>query len=161
MSTLDPRGAFFGDSAIKAKYMARLEAHAAADNIIQGTGWEGGKGCAIGCTFEEYDHTKYVTELNLPEALGRLEDRIFEGLASAEAKPMPIAWLDAIAVGADQSYTHWRFLHWLMIDLAEKPYAQSVRKEILGVAKVIKPAATGGGIDGAAAWAAVRAARAA
>ena len=89
MSTLDPRGAFFGDPAIKAKYMARLEAHAAADNIIQGTGWEDGKGCAIGCTFEDYDHTKYVTELNLPEALGCLEDRIFEGLANAEAKPMP------------------------------------------------------------------------
>lgn len=29
-----------------------------ADNIIRGTGWEDGKGCAIGCTLEKYDHAR-------------------------------------------------------------------------------------------------------
>jgi hypothetical protein len=39
--------AFHGDPAIKATYLARVHAHAAADEIVQGKYWEGGKGCAV------------------------------------------------------------------------------------------------------------------
>ena len=37
---------FHGDPAIKEKYLARIAAHAAADEIEKGYYWEGGKGCA-------------------------------------------------------------------------------------------------------------------
>ena len=76
---------FHNDPAIKAKYLDRVKAHAKADRLIQGTGWKGGKGCAVGCTLEAYDHSLYPIELGLPEWLARLEDRIFEGLPKAEA----------------------------------------------------------------------------
>jgi len=42
--------AFHGKPEIKEQYLARVRAHAAADEIIHGKYWEGGKGCAIGCT---------------------------------------------------------------------------------------------------------------
>lgn len=38
--------AFHNDQAIKNKYVARVIAHREADNIIRGTGWDNGKGCA-------------------------------------------------------------------------------------------------------------------
>src|SRR6185437_15188822 len=99
--TTQPLRAFHGDQAIKDKYLARIRAHAAADAITQGIGWENGKGCAIGCTLEAYDHSRYPIELGLPEWLARLEDRIFEGLPKAEAMAWPEAFLEAITPGAN------------------------------------------------------------
>ena len=93
--------AFHGDPAIKEKYLARVRAHAAADRLTQGTGWDGGKGCAVGCTLEAYDHSRYPTELGLPEWLARLEDSIFEGLPTELAMTWPERFLSAIPVGAD------------------------------------------------------------
>lgn len=34
--------AFHGDPAIKRKYLDRVRAHRAADNLIRGVGWDGG-----------------------------------------------------------------------------------------------------------------------
>jgi len=93
--------AYHGDPAIKAKYLDRVRAHAAADALTQGVGWKNGKGCAIGCTLEAYDHSRYPIELGLPEWLARLEDAIFEGLSHAEAMTWPESFLEAIHPGAD------------------------------------------------------------
>lgn len=90
---------FHGDPKIKEKYLARLRAHAAVDEIIQGTGWENGKGCAIGCTLDAYDHSRYPVELGIPEWMARLEDALFERLKNGEAKKFPIRFLEAIPVG--------------------------------------------------------------
>lgn len=38
--------AFHNDPAIKAKYLARVDKHMKADNLIRGTGWDGFSGCA-------------------------------------------------------------------------------------------------------------------
>jgi hypothetical protein len=95
--------AFHNDPAVKAKYVARLAAHRAAENLIQGTGFDGGKGCAVGCTLEKYDHDLYPIELGLPAWLAYLEDRIFEGLPKGEAEQFAEDFLSAIPVGADVS----------------------------------------------------------
>ena len=42
--------AFHNDPSIKAEYLSRVAEHAAADQIIHGTYWMDGKGCAVGCT---------------------------------------------------------------------------------------------------------------
>lgn len=60
---------FHGDPAVKEKYLGRVRAHAAADELIHGVYWEGGKGCAVGCTVHSGDHTAYEVELGLPEWL--------------------------------------------------------------------------------------------
>jgi hypothetical protein len=91
---------FHGDDAIKQKYLDRVRKHRELDNIIQGTGWEDGKGCAVGCTLENYDHYSYPIELGLPKWLAHLEDRIFEGLPGEEAMFWPEQFLSAIPVGS-------------------------------------------------------------
>jgi len=93
--------AFHNDPAVKAKYLARVQAHAAADKLIQGAGWDGFKGCAVGCTLEAYDHSRYPIELGLPAWLARLEDSIFEGLPTELAMTWPERFLQAIPVGAE------------------------------------------------------------
>lgn len=93
--------AFHGDPEVKAKYVARLAAHHAADEIIQGEGWNGSHGCAVGCTLNKYDHQAYENELGLLQWLARLEDRIFEGLPPVKAQQFAVDFLNAIPVGAD------------------------------------------------------------
>lgn len=90
---------FHNDQEIKEKYLNRVIKHRELDNLIQGTGWENGKGCAVGCTLENYDHSRYPIELGLPEWLARLEDRIFEGLPRKEAILWPERFLESIPVG--------------------------------------------------------------
>jgi hypothetical protein len=100
--------AFHGDEAVKQKYLARLKAHHAADEIIQGQGWNGSHGCAVGCTLNEYDPKAYENELGLPQWLARLEDRIFEGLPAVEAKQFAVDFLEAVPVGADVENVRWK-----------------------------------------------------
>ena len=108
--------AFHNDPAVKAKYLARVREHRKADRLIQGTGWENGRGCAVGCTLEAYEHDRYPIELGIPVELGKLEDEIFESLRRVEAMKWPEAFLEAIPVGADLSLVWPRFAHWLLVD---------------------------------------------
>ena len=82
--TMNDLRAYHDSQELKDHFIARVRAHRLADTLIQGTGWERGKGCAVGCTLEAYDHTRYPIELGIPEVLAYLLDRIFEGLARAE-----------------------------------------------------------------------------
>ena len=93
--------AFHNDPAIKEKYLARVRAHAAADEIIHGKYWEDGKGCAVGCTVHSGNHAAYETELGIPQWLARVEDRLFEGMTNGTSMTWPIRFLEAIPVGAD------------------------------------------------------------
>jgi len=108
--------AFHNDPAIKTKYLDRVRAHRAADNLIQGTGWEDGKGCAVGCTLESYDHARYPIELGVPEVLAYLEDGLFERLPPSHAQLWPERFLTSINVGADLSGVWPQFAVWLLSD---------------------------------------------
>lgn len=93
--------AFHNDPAIKTKYIARVNAHIKADNLIRGIGWENGRGCAVGCTLESYNHAAYENELGIPEWLARLEDTLFEGMSKEKSKAWPKVFLQSINIGAD------------------------------------------------------------
>ena len=108
--------AYNNDPKVKAKYVKRVKMHHDADEIIQGTYWENGKGCAVGCTIEGNQHSRYETELGIPHMIARLEDRIFEGLSNKEAKEFPLKFLKAIKPGADLSMVVPKFFVWLLID---------------------------------------------
>ena len=95
--------AFHNDVAVKKKYIKRVKAHRIADKLIKGKTWENGKGCAIGCTLEAYDHSLYPIELGIPEMIARFEDCIFEGLPNGKSQEWPERFLKAINVGADLS----------------------------------------------------------
>ena len=108
--------AFHGKQSIKDEYMNRLKDHRERDEIVKGHYWQGGKGCAVGCTIHGNNHKSYEEELGIPVVLARLEDSIFEGLFNEEAKEFPLDFLSAINVGADLSPVANKFLHWLLVD---------------------------------------------
>src|ERR1700677_1347171 len=95
--------AFHGSQEIKDKYLMRVKTHQLADEIIQGTGFdkESNKGCAVGCTLDNYSHAAYEKELGIPTILALAEDDIFEKLSVEESKTFPFEFLSAINVGAD------------------------------------------------------------
>ena len=107
---------YHNDPKIKDFYLARVLAHAAADELIHGTYWEDGKGCAVGCTVHSDSHAAYETELGIPRVLARIEDGIFEGMANGRSKQWPEQFLSAIEVGRDLSLVWPRFAVWLMTD---------------------------------------------
>jgi hypothetical protein len=107
---------YHSDAAVKARYLSRVVAHAAADEITKGQYWEGGKGCAVGCTIHGSSHEDYERELGIPQMLAWLEDVIFEGLPNRLAKTWPERFLSSISPGRDLSRVGWQFLHWLLTE---------------------------------------------
>ncbi len=111
---------FHNDPAIKDKYVARLKAHAKADEFIKGKYWENGKGCAVGCTIHSSSHNAYETELGIPEWLAQLEDRIFEGLDNGDAKKFAVDFLISIPVGANLEPIKWKFCAFILKENIER-----------------------------------------
>ena len=112
---------YHNDPKIKEAIIKKLVRHYELDEIVQGTYWENGKGCAIGCTIDSNDHAEYEKRFGIPEILARLEDRIFEGLALGDAKEWPIQFMKAIPVGVDLSRVQYKFMHWLLTDSSINP----------------------------------------
>src|ERR1051325_7612977 len=123
---------FNGDSAVKDKYLARLRAHAAADEIIKGVYWEKGKGCAVGCTIHSDHHFAYEEEI-CPAWLAFLEDHIFENLPNKDAKEWPIQFIEAIPIGVPFDKfeaVKRRFLAWVLIDETDGLFSKVEDAEI-------------------------------
>ncbi len=108
--------AFHGQQAIKDKYLSRIATHRELDQLVKGATGEGGKGCAIWCTLDGYNHAAYESELGIPAALARLEDSLFEGLTLDLAMEWPQRFLRSIEPGADLSLVMARFFVWLLTD---------------------------------------------
>ena len=109
--------AYHNDSEIKTKYLERVAAHRAADELLTNYGyWKDGKGCAVGCTIHGSDHAAYETELGIQRELAHLEDHLFESLSQAKALKWPERFLSAIKPGADLSGVADHFKHWLLVD---------------------------------------------
>ena len=100
----------------KSKYLARVRAHRAADQIVQRLGYRNGHGCAVGCTLDAYDHSRYPIELGAPLALAYLEDRLHEALPSPNYLDWPEQFLEAIEPGADLSGVWGRWATWMLAD---------------------------------------------
>lgn len=150
--------AFHGTPAIKARYLARVRAHRAADEIVRGVYWSNGRGCAVGCTIHGSDHAAYERELGIPMALARLEDTIHEMLPVGLYQEWPERFLGAIEPGQDLSRVSWQWLHWLVTGSAfDHPLVAAAVRQC---ADAIEPATRGGAaaadadVAEAAAWAA-------
>ena len=93
----------------KAVYLERVRRHRAADELVRGMGWDGFRGCLIGCTLEEYDHAKYAELIGVCEKTAVLIDWLFENLPENHVA-LPERVLQAIKPGADLSriYSDWQ-----------------------------------------------------
>jgi len=121
--------AYHGKAEIKELYLARVRAHAAADELVKGVYWEKGKGCAVGCTVHSDSHRDYETMLGIPIELARLEDVHFERLENGDSKKWPELFLSSIRVGADLSMVWPKYAFW-MLDGLPKQKDERVIKSI-------------------------------
>lgn len=112
--------AFHGDPAIKEKYLARVRAHRAADELERGYYWNAAthRGCAVGCTVETSSSAHFVfeSELGIPRSLVYLEDTLFEGMPWKDALDLPERFLNSIKVGADLEHIADQLILWMLID---------------------------------------------
>jgi len=144
---------FHGKKELKDQRIAKVRMHRLADQLVKGTYWEDGKGCAIGCTIHSGRHQDYETELGIPVELAYLEDRIFELLPNGKAMMWPERFLDAIPVGVDLRATHVnkRFVLALMTDETRGvlPRIKDVKAKQIGeeIAEALRKAIKGEAID--------------
>ncbi len=160
---------FHGDKEIKKKYVDRLKAHAKADELIKGSYWENGKGCAVGCTIHSNKHNAYEVELGLPEWLAFLEDQLFEGLSNKHAKRFAVDFLLSIPIGKNLKRVKWQFCDYVLEQDYKLVQKLAISKElkiliseaIRGSQKLHKDAIKNNRWDESAAWSAESAARSA
>ena len=155
--------AYHNDPKIKVDILAQLEAHRAADEIVKGQYWDGGKGCAVACTVHSSDHMQYEERFGIPVMLARLEDTLFEGLPNDIAQQWPIRFMSAVHPGTDLSRVGWQFLHWLLTDEKVNPGINdpNVASAVRQCADVLVPLTEGRAADKDAAEGAAAAAEAA
>jgi hypothetical protein len=91
-----------GDAAQKEMFQARFANHREMDEVIQGTGFDNGRGCFIGCTMNNYSHESFHESV-APRWIGYLADKIFEGLPKDEAPQFGTDLLAAIPIGIEYS----------------------------------------------------------
>ena len=137
--------AFHNDYRIKENVLAQLQVHYDADEIVKGSYWENGKGCAVGCTIHGSEHKEYEDQLGIPESLAHLEDFLFEAMPNESAKEWPIHFIEAVPVGADLSLVEHKFKYWLLTDESVNPGIDhsSVRKEVAAVAELVERRVSG------------------
>jgi hypothetical protein len=88
-----------------------VNAHIAADAVMQGEYWDGSKGCFIGCLAHSSDATVLRDRFGLPLPLVRICENIFEALPLDDAKAFFAAIPGAVGRdGKDLSRVHWAFL---------------------------------------------------
>jgi hypothetical protein len=127
--------AFPDPSRPKAYYLEQVRRHRQADELIRGTGWDGHRGCAIGCTLETYNHSLYPALLGVPEKIAWLEDWLFENLPSGHLE-WPERFLAAIPEGADLSTVFARWSVRLLdrgldrIGLGDEPWQVTCREAV-------------------------------
>jgi hypothetical protein len=121
--------AYKNDEKLKEDFVNEIKWHEKQDKFIKGTYSEGTgdnfKGCAVGCSIKSLNklngtrlqttnHKAYEKYLGLPEWLARLEDTIFEGLPTQDAKKWTLKFSKAIPVGADLKPVKYQFAIYLM-----------------------------------------------
>lgn len=127
--------AFHNDLKIKNKYLKRVAAH------LKGHTGEDGKGCAMWCTLDKYDHKSYESELGIPEWLTRVEDCLFEGLPEKRSQTWPEEFLKAIKPGKDLSTVEAPFVIFILegnlknFDNEKYPDIVKVTKDIIELFK--------------------------
>ena len=137
--------AFHGNPDEKTAILAQLEAHYKADEIVKGLYWEGGKGCAVGCSIHSSEHAAYEPIFGIPRQLAHLEDTLFENMPNDRAKEWPLQFMRTIKPGSDLTRVHYRFMFRILTDATLTPGIEHelVKDAIKGVAVIMERLANG------------------
>lgn len=99
--------AYHNDHAVKAKFVARMKAHADANDVVRRVYWKNGMGCAVGCTVHSDSYAAYEAELGWPEWLAHLKETVFENMTEDAATLFPLQLLEAVPAG----FSDWGALY--------------------------------------------------
>ena len=137
---------FHNDSKLKAAILAEVIKHRKQDQITQGTyGEQNGdwKGCAVACSLRSLaivkgeelittynQHSRYETDLGIPEWLARLEDTIFEGLSVDDSKTWPEQFLKAIPIGKNLEPVKWKFCSFILKENIDRVLKLKISNEL-------------------------------
>src|SRR5215217_624108 len=150
--------ALHNDAELAERGRGQVTAHTAHDEIVQGTYWENGKGCFIGCIGHDSSAETVQTLTGFPLMLTKIAENIFEGLPNDVAKGFPQRVMMAPAVGADLSLVAWKFLDWCVRDALDKFGTSETRAGCAAALAVLDDKAHGRTVGQDAADAAARAA---
>lgn len=97
---------FHGKQSVKDDIDQRMLGHIERDELVRGTGFDNGRGCAVGCTYDTYDHADVARRSGVPEQLIRLLDTLHERTSAevwkpAKGYPLALRFWRAIPVGVD------------------------------------------------------------
>lgn len=105
-----------------AELRRRVEQHVAADSVIQGSYWNGSRGCFIGCINHSSDPAGAEKQYGLPVMVQRIAESIFERLPSKDAVKFFAALPNAIGCdGKDLSRIGWEFLAQALRNMPPQP----------------------------------------
>ena len=100
--------AFIDAEVSKPELLEALAWYREEDRLRQGGSyWQGGRGCAVGCTLHEFAtgeeerHVLYEDLFGISQELARLEDAVFEGMHPEAARAWPERFIGSIPEGAD------------------------------------------------------------
>lgn len=93
--------AFHNKDSLKQKVIFRMEQHIKADQLVQGTGYDKstGKGCAVGCSIDCYDHQSFADTLGLDIWIPQMYDTVHEGISAKHFKKFDMDFIKSIPVG--------------------------------------------------------------
>ncbi len=125
----------------KAFYIARLQQHMDADELIRGEGYENGRGCAVGCILNRYNHNAFEAELGLPEWFARLLDHLHENTSKSYWPTFAIRLLKSIPEGVDVEPVENKLLKFIQLGNIEHVKTldidTSLKTKIIGAIELV------------------------
>jgi hypothetical protein len=114
----DHMQAFHADPAIKLAFLARLQAHAQAGEIINRANvWSDGKGGPVACMVHDTDLAVWQERTGVPKAVGSALDIAASYLDEPEqAARFVLEWVEAVEVGQDLRCVAPALIEWLLSD---------------------------------------------
>jgi hypothetical protein len=120
---------FNGDATLHAEWVASMEAHAAADRLVQKLTGECGRGCFIYCAAGVYDTSELHAKTGISLRMANILEYIFENLYEPEAKQFAMDVTHAIPCGVVLDDAIPPFLHWLMGQMLAETYEGSYARK--------------------------------
>ena len=93
--------AFKNKQSLKQEIVSRMEEHIKLDQLVQGTGYDesSGKGCAVGCSINCYDHHSFADTLDVDIWIPQIYDQLHEGIDVKHITKFNLDFLNSIPIG--------------------------------------------------------------
>jgi len=93
--------AFKNKQSLKQEIVSRMKEHINLDQLVQGIGYDhsSGKGCAVGCSINCYDHQSFADTLDIDLWIPQVYDNVHEGINFIHIAKFNLDFLNSIPVG--------------------------------------------------------------